>query len=155
MRPLETTVFFLCAVYLFTVGWLIVAAVGITILGDHTPAVITSDSMGPAIRRGDIVLSRPTSVTEVGPGTVVTFPRPGYPDQLLTHRVVQAADGLLWTKGDANSALDSSVITTEEVVGVGRILVPVVALPVVWARGNAWVPLGIWSIVTLIALDFV
>lgn len=98
------------------------------------PLVVTSGSMGPLIRPGDVVLVQPDP-DDVVLGSVVTFR--GADDGLVTHRVVEVtADGYV-TRGDANPVTDSTVVRREDLVGRVRALVPWVGLPAVTVRGGA------------------
>lgn len=92
-----------------------------TLILGWEPLVITSGSMGPTIEAGDVVLVDP-EFDALGPGSVVAYETR---DGVTVHRVVHAdPDGGLVTKGDANSSPDSTTILPDQVVGVGRLLVP-------------------------------
>jgi hypothetical protein len=63
----------------------------------------------------------------------VTFPRPDKIDAsgeapLVSHRVIAVSDQLgeptLWTKGDANEAIDSWAVPADAVIGEVRFTVP-------------------------------
>lgn len=101
-------------------AWVAVPAV---VLG-WQPVAITSGSMSPLIRAGDVVLLDPDAPVEAG--SVITYPRGA---GLETHRVVSATRDGYVTRGDANAAPDRHLVTTEEVVGVGRLVVPLVGTP--------------------------
>lgn len=111
------------------------------------PHVVTSASMAPKIRMGEVVLSAPPSERQLETGTIVVFEdeqRGG----LVTHRVVgQEADGSYRTQGDANPTPDRRPVPSERIVGVGRLLVPMAGLPVVWLRSGAVLPCAIWAMV--------
>lgn len=116
------------------------------------PVAIVSGSMGPAIRRGDVVVVAPHDGAPLGPGSVITFQDPAGSGH-VTHRVVGLdSSGFYLTKGDGNSVADSTPIDPGTVVGVGRLLVPVIGLPVVWASEEAWIPLFAWAILMTVAL---
>lgn len=95
------------------------------------PFVVTSDSMAPAMRRGDVVLTDPA--VGVRRGDVLTYQRPG--SDPVTHRVVggDAATGWL-TKGDANIQADPQPVASDTVVGRVRVLVPLLGWPGLTAR---------------------
>ncbi|TQL02634.1 signal peptidase I [Cellulomonas sp. SLBN-39] len=98
------------------------------------PLVVTSGSMGPLVRPGDVVLVQPDP-DDVVVGSVVTFRAAD--DGLVTHRVAEVtADGYV-TRGDANPVTDSTVVHREDLVGRVRALVPWVGLPAVAVRGGA------------------
>ena len=119
------------------------------------PTTVSSGSMLPRLHVGDVAVSRPLDGAAPTVGSVLLFQDPDRPDRLRMHRFVRVGDdGLLVTRGDANPADDSSPITVDAVRGVGTLRVPWVALPVVWLRERAWVPLGL-SLVALVGLTVV
>lgn len=78
---------------------------------DVTPIVVRSDSMAPAISRGDLVIARAASAGEVAVGDVISVKnRAGV---RITHRVETAdpyGSSIQFTlKGDANDVPDSQV----------------------------------------------
>jgi signal peptidase I len=109
----------------WSVGWLAAWVLIPSVVLGWTPVAITSGSMTPLIRPGDVVVLDPDA--EIGPGSVVTVERgPGR----VTHRVVsQRADGTWLTRGDANASADRETVRSEDVVGVGRLVVPVIGYP--------------------------
>lgn len=129
----------LASFYLWLVMWLVLwAAVPALVMG-WQPVLITSGSMGPTISAGDLVLlGEPPADELLSHGTVITFEDPTAPGGLITHRIDGVReDGMYRTRGDANEAPDSAPVAPERVVGVGRLLVPLVGLPVLWLRGDA------------------
>ncbi|MEG2420233.1 MAG: signal peptidase I [Oscillospiraceae bacterium] len=79
--------------------------------------VVTSDSMSPAISRGDLVYVRSADFSAIHPGAVVTFTRG---DAVVTHRVysVDPATRTLRTKADSSTRLDETPVAAEQVLGV-------------------------------------
>ncbi|MGH2946545.1 MAG: signal peptidase I [Solirubrobacteraceae bacterium] len=70
---------------------------------------IVSGSMSPTFDRGSLVLAEVVPVGELRVGDVITYrPPPGAgPEHLVTHRIASIGrDGVLRTKGDANSVAD-------------------------------------------------
>ncbi|MCH8346291.1 MAG: signal peptidase I, partial [Chloroflexi bacterium] len=107
-------------------GWLIylgiiVAAIilGPTVLGwaldtDHPMATISSGSMWPALKEGDVVLLRGVdSVDDVKVGDIVAFRHEG---GLAIHRIVSIEGEQITTKGDANTREDEP-IAFDDVIG--------------------------------------
>ncbi len=112
------------------VGWVAVPA---AVLG-WEPVVVTSGSMAPGIRPGDVVLTG-GDPAEIRAGDVVTFEDPRRAGRLVTHRVESVlADGRFVTRGDANAVADPVPVDPGAVRGSGRVLVPMVATPLVWAQ---------------------
>lgn len=87
---------------LLLAGSLVAAALGV-LLG-YRPQAVRSSSMHPALRMGDLALTRLVPPTALRPGDVVTFRDPSQQTRLLTHRVVRVGqDGgavAVETRGD-------------------------------------------------------
>lgn len=130
--------------------WLGVWAVASAAILGWTSVVLTSGSMSPSINTGDVVVTSPSDGQELAPGTVVVFPdRAG----LVTHRIVGVSpDGSYVTRGDAAPQSDPAPLRPEDVVGVGRLLVPLIGLPLVWYWTGAWGKLALWAVGTVLAL---
>lgn len=142
----------LASFYLWLVLWLVAwAAVPALLLG-WQPVLITSGSMGPTISPGDVVLlSEPPADEVLETGAVITYRDPGRSGGLITHRIDGVReDGMYRTRGDANESPDSTPVAHADVVGVGRLLVPVVGLPVQWLRSDL-VAFGLFVAGTLAA----
>lgn len=143
----------LSSFYLWLVCWLIAWVAIPALLIGWQPVLITSGSMGPSISAGDMVLlGEPPTDELLAPGTVITFRDPVVPDGLITHRIDGVReDGLYRTRGDANGRPDSTPVHPDDVVGVGRMLVPLVGLPVLWLRVDV-VSFGLFVAGTLAAI---
>lgn len=134
-----------------TAMWLTLWVVA-PVLAGWSSVVITSGSMAPSIESGDVVVAAPSDGRGLVPGTVVVFRDDAGPG-LVTHRIVSVNDdGTYETRGDANRVNDSAPLAPDQVVGVAKILVPLVGLPVLWARTGAWLNLGAWAAVTALAV---
>lgn len=106
----------LCAVVL------VLAALALGWLSGHRVMIDRSDSMAPAIRAGDLVLTREVPAHRVAPGEVVTFGDP-VRDRSVTHRVVDRrlvhGRWAFLTRGDANTRGERwSVAASEQVARV-------------------------------------
>ncbi|NNF09058.1 MAG: signal peptidase I [Acidimicrobiia bacterium] len=137
--------FVVSAFYLYTLAWLGAWVLfGALALG-WDPILITSGSMEPHIRPGDMILVQQSAGEDLSPGSVVTFTLPGSDGELITHRV-QAVDsrGRYLTKGDANPTGDSTPISPTDVFGVPRLLVSVIGLPILWLRTGELLMAGLW-----------
>ncbi len=131
-----------------TLVWLLAWATIPALLG-WKPLAITSGSMEPAIRSGDVVVAAPHTGEGLGPGTVIVFQDPTGVG-LVTHRIVDVAPtGEYITGGDANGPNDSTPVRPGQVVGVGRLLVPLVGNPLVWAWEDRWGQLILAAVVAL------
>lgn len=122
------------AVVLSLLGWTLLPMV----VG-WQPTVVLTGSMEPQIARGDVVLSAPPALGDIQPGRVLWFADPARPGTTLLHRAVTVAhDGSIVTRGDANQSDDAYPVQAAAVLGLPRLRVPVVGLPVVWAGDQRW-----------------
>lgn len=97
---------------------------------------ISSGSMSPAIRTGDVVIARSWDGTsDLVPGSIITYETA---DGYITHRVVEVGeDGMIVVKGDANRAADPP-IRPDQVVGTARLVIPYAGLPSAWLNGGRY-----------------
>ena len=134
----------------FLVGCLLIATV--PLLVGWKSYLIETGSMRPAISPGDVVVGSPSPTIDQLGGRVVVFNSPDVPGRIITHRVVEVApDGQMRTKGDANQSADSATITTDNVLGLGRLLVRGIGLPVKWAKERAFLPLSLFILSLVLA----
>lgn len=141
-------------IHLYVVGML-AAWVGVVVLvTGWDPVVITSGSMSPTLRPGDVLVVDEHPADElVGQRSVITFRSAADDQELITHRVAEVLsnDRVYITQGDANPTRDSDPVTVDRVEGVGRLVVPLIGLPVVWATEGNMVPLVAVAVLTLAA----
>jgi signal peptidase I len=136
--------------YLAAAAWLLWWVLLAAVVPAWTPVVITSGSMAPHIRAGDVVVAAAVAPGDLDVGAVIVFADPV--GELTTHRISStSADGTYRTKGDANAVEDSAHVAADDVVGRGRLLVPAVGRPLVWFTQQQWVPLGTWLLVSIAA----
>lgn len=144
-------------IYLYIVTMLGAWVAIVVVTTGWDPVVITSGSMAPTLRPGDVlVVDQHPDDELLGQRSVITFESPRGDDELITHRIAEViADNRLYiTQGDANLTRDTDPVTVDQVQGVGRLVVPVIGLPVVWAQdGNitALVGIGVLSAAALAA----
>ncbi len=144
---LATTMWILLWLYLYLMavlgGWVMVAWVAT----GWQPTTVTSGSMAPAVRAGDVVFYEDAEPGQIAQRTIVLF-EDSEGNQVL-HRVFEVTENGYVTKGDANTDPDTEMIGEGQVLGVGRLIVPYVGLPVVWwAEGNTVVVVA-WLILTV------
>lgn len=127
------------------VGLIIVVFVATRFMG-YRIATVQSFSMRPALDRGDLIVSRPVSISSAKPGEIILFEEGERQKLLVAHRVyntipvttnvVNSTTGetsinhsmLLRTKGDANSEVDASVVDATTFKGRVILSVPRVGL---------------------------
>lgn len=142
--------FYLGSAALFFIAFAI--ATGMWVLGPMLvlgwdSAAITSGSMEPSIRVGDVVVFDASIEAPLASGTVVTFE--DATGDLTTHRVIGVYDdGSYVTKGDSNDRADSTPVAHESVRGEGRLLVPFAGYPAYWLSSGSPGAVG------LVALGF-
>lgn len=109
-----------------------------------SPNVVSSGSMAPWLRPGDIVLAQPASQADLEEGDIVVFRNAT--GQRITHRLVARQAGGDWsTKGDANPTVDAATVDSADITGVIRLTIPRVGLPPLWIRKGELLPLLLWA----------
>jgi signal peptidase I len=117
---------FVVSVTAVLVLWIVFPVV---FLGWHAYS-LRSDSMSPAVDRGDVVLVAPSD-DRPGRGMIVVFDDDA--GHTTAHRVVEVlGDGTYVTKGDANDEADTAPVRTSQVQGTARMIVPYAGLPRAW-----------------------
>lgn len=140
---------------LLVFGTLAVIAVLPMVVPGYTSASITSGSMQPKLRPGDVVIAVGNGGAGIKIGTIVVFEDPARGD-LVTHRIVGVNDnGSYITKGDANGINDAQAVPPGNVRGTGKWVVPYVGLPRVWIAHGEWLLLTLTVIATAWAMWFV
>lgn len=76
----------------------------------HPMAAITSQSMWPALKRGDLVFIKKIMPSEIKKGMIVVY-RQG--QSFIIHRVVKTGKNTVTTKGDGNTDTDPSIDRSE------------------------------------------
>lgn len=118
----------------------------------YRPVVVTSGSMAPVVRTGDVVITKPVGMhTDVGNQTVIDFQDPDTMQRHL-HRVIEVTDSGYRTKGDANQDADAAIVPQDHVHGAGFVLAPYVGYVPIWVKERAWGALAIVAF-TLVALS--
>lgn len=114
MQPKKTFVrrvthLLLVAVAAVTVSFLVLIAVGPR-TGKYRTLTVLSASMRPAFGPGSMVVVKPTPVSDLAVGDVITYRIPVEDRRVVTHRIVEIAEPgrrpIVRTQGDANNAAD-------------------------------------------------
>lgn len=74
---------------------------------EYPMAAITSNSMWPVLKKGDLVLISGVNKEEIAVGDIVVFFNENW--AFTIHRVVELGEEKLVTKGDANAVRDTAV----------------------------------------------
>ena len=135
------------------IGWLVLWASVVPAVQGWSPVAIVSGSMAPRIDSGDIVLAAPYDGEPLDAGAVIVFDNLATGTGTMTHRVVATTPtGDYVTRGDANGRIDSTPVPPDAIHGVGRILVPTIGTPLVWADHHQWPRFMAAAIIALAAL---
>ncbi len=110
---------------------IVITAVGLVVvprLANWTVLVVLSGSMEPRMPTGGLAFVEPVDEAAIRVGDVVTFPVPGHPGALVSHRVTSveqvAGKPVLITKGDANDEPDTWRTPASSVKGEVAVTVP-------------------------------
>jgi signal peptidase len=118
---------------------------GISLAG-HRLLVERSDSMRPALRTGDLLVTAPVPAVAIRTGDVVTFADAARGGRLITHRVAgvtrRGAAVVFTTRGDANIGTETFTVGTH--VHVQRISY---RLPGLGRAALALGPISAWALV--------
>lgn len=137
---------------LLAFGTLSAMAVLPMIAPGYTAASISSGSMMPTLRVGDVVVAADHGGAVIEPETIVIYEDPRQGD-LVTHRVVELTPGGSYiTKGDMNGRVDPDPIPAENIRGKATWIVPLVGQPRVWVAEGDWMMLGLTIAATAFAL---
>ncbi|MBF4602234.1 hypothetical protein ITJ55_15615 [Frigoribacterium sp. VKM Ac-1396] len=117
-----------------------------------SPTTVVSGSMAPAIVAGDVVVAMPVAVDDLDAGQVLLVDDPDRAGALRLHRLVDTTDDGLRLRGDANADVDSSLVPTEAVRGVGVLLVPAIGSAMLWQGGDRALGVLVVSLVVLLLL---
>lgn len=120
------------------------------VAGADKTYVVMSDSMSPAIGAGGVVFVQDASSDSIQVGDVVTYDGSTVGlSESVTHRVVaiESRDGERYfqTKGDANDAADSQLVSSEQIEGRVAFNVPLAG----WLVHFANTRLGILTLIVV------
>ena len=77
-------------------------------------AVVTSDSMYPTFKTGDLLMIRSVDIDDIQAGDVIMFTVPTE-KELIIHRVESIGEEGIYTKGDATNATDNWIVDVNDV----------------------------------------
>lgn len=134
------------SILIFSILWAVVAP----LVFGWSPIAITSGSMQPHIDAGDLVFIEPSNGQNLQPGAVIVFQ--DTTAGRVTHRIVDTTPtGDYVTRGDANGRIDSTPVTPDQIIGVGRMVLPSIGHPIVWAANHQWRRLLITAVIAVAA----
>jgi len=115
-KVLRKKVAYILVVAMLTLG--IAGSIFFHFSSDFNTYIARSDSMSPAINKGDIVFTGPVNglfIKDIKPGTIITYERE---EAAITHRVIGFDGDMLVTKGDASEDADMWPVPMSNVKGV-------------------------------------
>ena len=121
LKTLKAKVLRKKAAYIIVAAMLIFGVAGFIFFhfsNDYNTYIARSDSMSPAINRGDMVFTGPVDglfSKDIKPGTIITYERE---EISVTHRVIAFDGDMLVTKGDASEDADMWPVPMSNVKGV-------------------------------------
>ncbi len=97
---------------LIVVVGLAAIAIGVLVFVDNLHfQTVTSGSMRPTVSPGDVAVTEVVPVSSLKAGDIIVFFPPGRVAEPVMHRIVSLDDGVIKTRGDANSVDDPWQIT--------------------------------------------
>ena len=98
---------------------------GISILG-YKAYVITSTSMEPSIKSGDVIVVKKSKAKNLKVGDIITFKTK---NEIITHRILEiisneSSENTYITKGDNNNVEDTEKVTYSNIEGKSVIIIP-------------------------------
>jgi len=119
-----------------TVVLIVILAALISGFFPHYMIGVGSNSMHPAINKGDaVIMKKVTDKTKIKKGDIIAYTNDEN-GRVIIHRVqeVSKTNGKesYVTKGDANNSADTNVVFKSHVKGVVKVKIPYIAYPTVW-----------------------
>jgi signal peptidase len=121
---------------LFVAALAALLAVVLGLVGGYRPLIVRSDSMSPALRTGDLIVTKRVAAADVALGDVVTFSDPTRHGELVTHRIalrrVDGSRAVFVTRGDANTGVERWSIAADGSVGELSGRIPKIGYAIAW-----------------------
>lgn len=101
--------------------WLVLLAPLALSMGGARISVVEGESMAPAIRAGDLVVTLGLPAGNLSVGSVLLVESEG---RRILHRLVRVEGSALWMKGDASLSGDSRPVRASQVLGGLALVIP-------------------------------
>jgi signal peptidase I len=108
-KKITKAIGWLLAICFFSYAFMCLGVMVVKWAGGYDIYKITSNSMSPAINKGDLVFAKQPN-GDLQAGQIVVIQQND--GNIVTHRVISAQNGQILTKGDANDELDTFVNPT-------------------------------------------
>jgi signal peptidase I len=136
-------------------GLLCVVAItaGVSWVKGYRVYVVHTGSMLPTLPLGSIVVDKPAAgLNGLKPGDIITFRHSDLTTDVVTHRVASLDGGLIQTKGDANTSIDTWNIRPNQVEGVRIATIPKVGYLLVFLQQPAGLGATLLAFVSIFLL---
>jgi signal peptidase I len=100
--------------FIFGLIWFLPRGLSYALKTDYPMAAITSGSMWPVLKRGDLIFVQGIEKSEINEGDIVVYTNEK--NAFTIHRIIELREDTLVTKGDANNVSDKPV-KYEDIVG--------------------------------------
>ncbi len=114
-----------------------------------------SDSMSPAIRTGSLSVVWPSDYYDVG--DIISFYSQDKGEVIVTtHRIVQIGGNVYVTRGDANDAVDRTIVRPRLIIGKVALVIPYLGFIMSSVKSKFGLGLTIWfpgAVIILIELE--
>lgn len=128
----------LSALIIVILATLAILLIGVRAFG-FTPYAVLSGSMEPDYSVGSAVYVKSVEAEDIEVGDVITFTMSGS-STVVTHQVIEIdEDGLFYTQGLANEALDGSPVTIDNVIGKVIFCIPYMGYISVYVTTPPWI----------------
>jgi len=112
-------------------AWMAIALAGVVVALAFQASggrwfIIETPSMGQSAPVGTLVLTEPTTVSDLAVGDLISFHPPSAPQAVYTHRVVSNDDGQVSTKGEINGVKDPWTLSDDALIGKASAVLPTV-----------------------------
>lgn len=98
--------------------WLLIAAASTDILGSIRLFTTRTNSMNPIIDPGSLAIVNKQPENTYAIGDIISFyAQENGKEIIVTHRIVQIGGNVYITKGDANEAIDASIVKPRLIIG--------------------------------------
>jgi signal peptidase len=131
----------------------LLALLALATVSGYRPLIDYSDSMRPAIRAGDLVITHARAATSIHVGEIVSFDDPALNGKLVTHRVVaiHAFAGRIdfLSRGDANAVPESWSVARGASIGALDFRIAGAGRAVAWMT-DPWVRTAVLMLAALV-----
>ncbi len=120
----------------FVAALAVLASLALGLVGGYRALIERSDSMAPALRAGDVVVTKSGRARQASAGDIVSFAHPTREGILVTHRIVRTQEQgrriAFVTRGDANTGVERWSIDANGTIGQLAWRIPKLGYAISW-----------------------